>query len=85
MDRGNSSVKSREDNGKMASWFNVRDTVQNEAKNVDLQAVKWKAFNQEEVNLADLDTNCEASSNQLFLKNAKTELDKLRHLTHLIK
>lgn len=31
------------------------------------------------MNLADLDTNCEVSSNQMFIKNAKTEVDKLRH------
>ena len=50
--------------GKYPSCFNVRNTVDNEDKSVDLDTVEWQAINQEEVNLAQLNTNI----NQLMIK-----------------
>ena len=65
--------------GKYPSWLNVRNTVENEDKSVDLDTVEWQDINQEEVNFVQLNTKNDSAHDQTLIENAKqTELDKLR-------
>uniref|UniRef100_A0A8W8NJM6 Uncharacterized protein n=1 Tax=Magallana gigas TaxID=29159 RepID=A0A8W8NJM6_MAGGI len=40
--------------GRYPSWFNVRNSIDNEDKSVDLDKVEWKAVDEEKVNIADI-------------------------------
>nr|XP_034319149.1 uncharacterized protein LOC109620710 [Crassostrea gigas] len=64
--------------GRYPSWFNVRNSIDNEDKSVDLDKVEWKAVDEEKVNIADI--NGKASQDQMLIEKAKqTELEKLHH------
>lgn len=40
--------------GRYFLWFNVRDSIDNEDKSVDLDKVEWKVVDEEKVNIVDI-------------------------------